>query len=171
VSAVQSATAVASRPDSLSRPGSFSRAVWLYMSTTALVWAMWALLWLTSVWGQDLTSNDLGTGIWLLEFVVVTVLVFLLNALFWMPLAWLIDANSPTWPWYLGLGIVFGAWIPFALGTGPMLARVAESAILIGGFVVGPMLAQKTFRSRRWRTAVTVVIVAALASVAWVLFE
>ena len=163
-------TDLIAKPNALARPGSFKRAWWLYLSSTAAMWVLWAIAGLAVALGQD-HSNDEYWGLAVYVAVVIgTVLVFLLNAIVWFSVGWLIDAKAnPTWPWYLAIGVVLGTYITFALWAPDRYSLIAGHVIAIGGFVIGPLVARWAFGSHAWRVAVTVTIIAALASIVVVL--
>ena len=74
------------------------------------------------------------------------------NAVVWFTLGWLIDAKArPVWPWQLALGLVLGGWIAVGFRDINPYALIAGAVITVGGFVLGPLLAEHTFVSSPWR--------------------
>ena len=154
----------------LTRPGSPQRALWLYLSSTASMWALWTLAWLVIARVQEHDHDEFwGLAVYIV-YVVGTVLAIALNAVVWFTLGWLIDAKArPPWPWYVAVGIVLGAWIAIAFWSTNLYSLIAGLVIAVGGYVVGPAVAQRAFRSRGWRIAVASVVAAAVLAVVAVL--
>ena len=116
-------------------------------------------------------SNDEYWGLAIyVAYVVGTVLAIVLNAVVWFTVGWVIDAKArPQWPWYLAIGLVLGAWITVAFWSTNLYSLIAGLVIAVGGYIVGPTVAQRAFRSRGWRIGVASVFAAALLAVVLVL--
>ena len=134
------------------------------------MWTLWSLAGLAIGRFQE-HSNDEYWGLAVyVAYVVGTVLAIVLNAVVWFTLGWLIDAKArPPWPWYLAIGLVLGAWIAVAFWSTNLYSLIAGLVIAVGGYIVGPAVAQRALRSRGWRIAVASVFAAALLAVVLVL--
>ena len=150
----------------LERPGSPLRALWLYLSSTAALWVLWTLAWLV-IGRVEGESQGAFWGLAVYLVYVDGILIGLVaNAVVWFTLGWLIDAKArPAWPWQLALGLVLGGWIAVGFRDANPYALIAGAVITVGGFVLGPMLAERTFVSANWRIAVASTMAVLLGSV------
>ena len=159
-----------SESPALTRPGSPQRPPWLYLSSTAVMWVLWSLAGIVIGRFQDHSNDEFwGLAVYV-AYVFGTMTMLVLNAVVWLTLGWLIDAKARLqWPWYLAIGVVLGGWVTVSLWSSNRYSLIAGAVICLGGFVIGPAVAQLTFRSRGWRIAVAAVVAAALLAVLLVL--
>ena len=134
------------------------------------MWALWSLAVLVLARVEDHAHDELwGLAVYV-AFVVGTVVALVLNAVVWFTLGWLIDAKArPPWPWYLAIGLVLGAWIAVAFWAPNLYSLMAGLVITVGGFVLGPAVAQRAFVSGAWRMGVAAIVAAAFLAIVVVL--
>jgi len=138
------------------RRGSWTRGLWLWLSSVAVMWVLWGLMWAAELALVDHSTNEFWELTVYIVYVVGTIVAFAVALVVWMTLGRLIDAKARRpWPWHLLVGLVLGGWLTFALREANPYAAIAGIGVwALGGFGLGPLVASWTFRSVPWRVAV-----------------
>jgi|GEM_PF-3301485 len=142
------------------RPGSWTRGLWLFLSSVAVMWILWGLMWAAQLALVDHSTNEFWELTVYIVYVVGTIVAFAIALVVWMTLGRLIDAKARRpWAWYLLVGLVLGGWLAIALrDANPYALITGLGVVALGGFGLGPLVAQRAFVAVSWRIAVAVTV-------------
>ncbi len=151
--------------------GSWTRGLWLFLASTAVVWVLWGLMWALQLALVDHSTNELWELTVYIVYVVGTIVFLAVNLVVWFTLGRLVDVKaSRPWPWYLLIGGVFGGLLAIALrDANPYAFITGVGVIALGGYGLGPVVAARTFVSVPWRVAVGTTVGLGIASLVAVL--
>ena len=138
------------------RRGSWTRGLWLFLSSTAVMWILWGLMWAAVIAFVDHSDQEFWPLVVFIVYVLGTLAVLAANVVVWFTVGRLIDAKAPRpWALHLVVGLVLGGGAAIALRDANPYALIAGLGVIaLGGFGLGPVVAARTFASVPWRIAV-----------------
>jgi len=153
--------------DGYERRGSWTRGLWLWLSSSAVAWVLWGLMWAVEFAVNDHSTDEFWPLALYFLYVAGTIAFLAINAVIWFTIGRLVDVKARTpWPWYILIGAVLGGWLAIGLRDANPYALIAGLGVIAaGGYGIGPWVAGRTFESTPWRIGVGVTMGLGIASV------
>lgn len=149
------------------RRGSWTRGLWLWLSSVAVMWILWGLMWAAVIALVDHSDQEFWPLVVFIVYVLGTLVVLAGSLVVWFTLGRLIDARARRpWAWHLLVGGVLGGAVAIALRDANPYALVAGLGVIaLGGFGLGPLVASRAFGSVPWRVAIGTTVGLGCASI------